>query len=141
LTAPIWCYPDELIQVWTNLIHNAIQAMSEQGTLTIRVIQEQQQALVQIIDTGSGIASEISEQIFQPFFTTKSVGEGSGLGLSICKQIVDKHAGDIQVQSQPGETIFSVWLPLEETDQTRLESQPVLDLRQDSDRLTTVGMG
>jgi signal transduction histidine kinase len=141
LTAPIWCYPDELIQVWTNLIHNAIQAMSEQGTLTIRVIQEQQQALVQIIDTGSGIASEISEQIFQPFFTTKSVGEGSGLGLSICKQIVDKHAGDIQVQSQPGETIFSVWLPLEETDQTRLESQPTLDPRQESDRLTTVGMG
>jgi signal transduction histidine kinase len=140
-TTPIWCYPDELIQVWTNLIHNAIQAMSEQGTLTIQVIQEQQQALVRIIDTGSGIAPEISEQIFQPFFTTKSVGEGSGLGLSICKQIMDKHAGDIQVQSQPGETIFSVWLPLEETDETLLEFQPVLDLRQDSDRLTTVGMG
>jgi signal transduction histidine kinase len=140
-TVPVWCYPDELIQVWTNLIHNAIQAMSEQGTLTIQVVQEQQKALVRIVDTGSGIAPEISEQIFQPFFTTKSVGEGSGLGLSICKQIMDKHAGDIQVQSQPGETIFSVWLPLEETDQTLLDSQFTLDPGQESDRLTTVVMG
>lgn len=140
-TSPIWCYPDELIQVWTNLIHNAIQAMQEQGTLTIQVTQEQQQALVRIMDTGSGIASEISEQIFQPFFTTKPVGEGSGLGLSICQQIVDKHAGEIQVQSQPGATIFSIWLPLEETDQTQLESGPAPETKQASDRLTTVPMG
>jgi signal transduction histidine kinase len=115
--SPVWCYPDELIQVWTNLIHNAIQAMQEQGTLTIIVSQDQQQAVVRIMDTGSGISEEIAAKIFQPFFTTKSVGEGSGLGLSICREIVHKHAGDIQVQSKPGETIFSVLLPLNTLDQ------------------------
>jgi signal transduction histidine kinase len=125
LSSSVWCYPDELIQVWTNLIHNAIQAMSEQGSLTIQVRQDQQKALVRIIDTGSGITPEIAEKIFQPFFTTKPIGEGSGLGLSICKQIIDKHVGEIEVQSKPGETVFSVWLPLEATDSTRLESRPV----------------
>lgn len=91
--------------------------MQEQGTLTIIVSQDQQLAVVRIMDTGSGISEEIAAKIFQPFFTTKSVGEGSGLGLSICREIVHKHAGDIQVQSKPGETIFSVLLPLNTLDQ------------------------
>jgi signal transduction histidine kinase len=109
---PIWCYPDELIQVWTNLIHNSIQAMKDGGTLTIAISEENQGIKVEISDSGSGIAAEIKERIFEPFFTTKPTGEGSGLGLHISQKIIAKHQGIIVVDSQPGHTRFSVWLPL-----------------------------
>ena len=106
------CYPDELNQVWTNLIHNAIQAMESKGTLTIDVKQQQENILVSIIDSGKGIPAEILPKIFQPFFTTKPAGEGSGLGLDIVKKIVDKHRGTISFQSVPGNTTFTVQLPI-----------------------------
>jgi signal transduction histidine kinase len=109
---PAWCYPDELIQVWTNLIHNSIQAMKDGGTLIIATSVENQGIKVEISDSGSGIAAEIKERIFEPFFTTKPTGEGSGLGLHISQKIIDKHQGIIAVDSQPGHTRFSVWLPL-----------------------------
>ncbi len=112
----ILCYPDELNQVWTNLIHNAIQAMDSQGILEIKVCSHQLEkpfVVVSIIDSGSGILPEIQSEIFKPFFTTKSSGQGSGLGLDISKKIVEKHEGKIDVQSNPGRTIFSVWLPME----------------------------
>ena len=108
----IWCYPDELIQVWTNLIHNSIQAMDNGGTLTIATSQENSGIKVEISDSGRGISQDIREQIFEPFFTTKSTGEGSGLGLHISKKIVDKHQGNIAVDSEPGHTKFTVWLPI-----------------------------
>ena len=107
----VCCYPDELIQVWTNLIHNAIQAMKDGGKLTIFGSTKNNGVTITIQDTGLGIPPEIIDRIFEPFFTTKSVGEGSGLGLHISKKIIEKHRGNIAVSSQPGQTRFSIWLP------------------------------
>jgi PAS domain S-box-containing protein len=109
---PLLCYPDELNQVWTNLIHNAIQAMNGKGQLIVNVAHHGDDAVIQITDTGCGIASHIVPRIFEPFFTTKAAGEGSGLGLDISQKIVNKHDGRIEVESVPGQTTFSVYLPL-----------------------------
>lgn len=111
----IWGYPDELIQVWTNLIHNAIQSMETGGKLNVGVCQQGNGVEVYIADTGTGIPIEIQEKMFDAFFTTKPAGEGSGLGLYISKKIVDKHNGCIKVESHPGHTQFKVWLPVEAT--------------------------
>jgi signal transduction histidine kinase len=108
----IWCYPDELNQVWTNLIHNALHAMDYKGTLTIDAKLQDNQAVVSITDSGKSIPTEIQPKIFEPFFTTKPAGEGSGLGLDIVRKIIDKHAGMIEVESQPGKTTFTVFLPI-----------------------------
>jgi signal transduction histidine kinase len=107
-----FCYPDELNQVWTNLIHNALQAMNNQGSLTISSKQQNNNIVVAISDTGPGIPENIRDKIFSSFFTTKPAGEGSGLGLSICRQIIDKHQGDIQLESRPGRTTFTVIIPI-----------------------------
>ncbi|MDJ1173272.1 response regulator [Roseofilum capinflatum] len=111
-TPPIWCYPDELNQVWTNLIHNALQAMNYEGTLKIDVVLKSDHIQVKITDTGSGISPEVRPRIFDAFFTTKAPGEGSGLGLDIVKKIIDKHEGKIEVNSVPGNTEFIISLPL-----------------------------
>lgn len=117
---PVLCYPDELNQVWTNLIHNALQAMSYKGILEISVSEQriaspsfepEDSVVVAITDTGCGIPPDIQERIFEPFFTTKPAGEGSGLGLDISKTIMDKHYGRIEVQSQTGKTTFTVIFP------------------------------
>ncbi|MBE9042328.1 GHKL domain-containing protein [Oscillatoriales cyanobacterium LEGE 11467] len=110
---PILCYPDELNQVWTNLIHNALQAMDNQGTLNIDVTQKDKKIRVDITDSGKGIPVDILPKIFQPFFTTKPPGEGSGLGLDIVRKIIEKHQGTIEVESIPGKTTFTVFLPLD----------------------------
>ena len=113
---PICCYPDELGQVWTNLIHNALQAMEYRGTLTVDLSHEDNHAVVCITDTGAGIPAEIREHIFEPFYTTKSAGEGSGLGLDIVRKIIDKHDGRIELESEPGlGTTFRVYLPYQST--------------------------
>jgi len=109
---PILCYPDELNQVWTNLIQNALQAMDYKGTLTIEVSQKDKQAFISMTDSGKGIAEEIKEKIFEPFFTTKGAGEGSGLGLDIVRKIIEKHEGNIAVESQQGKTTFTVSIPI-----------------------------
>ncbi|MDY6785153.1 MAG: ATP-binding protein [Cyanobacteriota bacterium] len=109
---PIWCYPDELNQVWTNLVHNAIQAMNERGTLTIDVSQHEERIQTRFTDTGKGIPPEIMSKIFEPFFTTKPPGEGSGLGLDIVRKIIHKHQGTIEVESVPGTTTFSISIPI-----------------------------
>jgi signal transduction histidine kinase len=110
-------YPGELNQVWTNLIDNAVSAMAGTGTLTIRTSLERDQALIEFGDTGPGVPPEIAGRIFEPFFTTKPVGEGTGLGLDISWRIVvNKHHGDLRVESAPGNTWFRVWLPLTITD-------------------------
>jgi signal transduction histidine kinase len=114
----IWCYPDELNQVWTNLIHNALQAMNNKGTLTINVTRQAANLLVTITDNGKGIPPEIMPRIFEPFFTTKPPGEGSGLGLDIVRNIVAKHQGKIEVSSKPGKTIFTVSLPINLNEET-----------------------
>jgi signal transduction histidine kinase len=110
---PVLCYPDELNQVWTNLIHNALQAMEYRGTLSIEVTAIDQQAKISLTDSGKGIPEEIQAKIFEPFFTTKPSGEGSGLGLDIVKKIIKKHDGQITVESQPGRTTFNVFLPIQ----------------------------
>jgi signal transduction histidine kinase len=106
-------YAAELNQVWTNLIDNAVSAMNQAGTLTIRAGLDRDQVFVEFGDTGPGVPAEIRERIFEPFFTTKPVGEGTGLGLDISwRIIVNKHHGDLQVESVPGDTRFRVSLPL-----------------------------
>jgi C4-dicarboxylate-specific signal transduction histidine kinase len=109
----VLCYPDELNQVWTNLLHNALQAMGNKGVLTIDVKQQESSLCVSITDSGEGIPPEIMPRIFEPFFTTKPPGEGSGLGLDIVQKIIDKHQGKLQVESVPGKTVFTVSLPLQ----------------------------
>ncbi|GAB4183368.1 MAG: hypothetical protein Fur006_20210 [Coleofasciculaceae cyanobacterium] len=111
-TLPILCYPEELNQVWTNLIHNAIQAMNNRGKLEIVTEQRDDWIVVKFTDSGCGIPPEIQAKIFEPFFTTKPTGEGSGLGLYLVRNIIDKHQGKIEVESQPGRTTLSVWLPV-----------------------------
>lgn len=108
----ISCFPDELNQVWTNIIHNALQAMEFKGKLWIDVFSSEPYVVVKITDSGKGIPEEIIDRIFEPFFTTKRQGEGTGLGLDIVKRIVIKHKGDISVESEPGKTTFTVKLPM-----------------------------
>ncbi|MEU6707790.1 sensor histidine kinase [Streptomyces wuyuanensis] len=106
-------YGAELNQVWTNLIDNALAAMDGDGTLTLATWHDSDHAYVEVRDTGTGIDPEIRPRIFEPFFSTKPVGEGTGLGLDISYRIVvNKHGGDIRVASQPGDTRFRVCLPL-----------------------------
>jgi signal transduction histidine kinase len=111
-------YPAELNQVWTNLIDNAIGAMGGvdgQGTLTLRTSLDGDHVLVEVCDTGEGVPKENLKRVFEPFFTTKPVGEGTGLGLDISYRIVvQRHRGDLRVESQPGDTRFKVSLPLTE---------------------------
>jgi len=110
--SPIMAYVDELNQVWTNLIHNAIQAMNNKGTLTIIMEEIESVVEVRIKDTGIGIPTSIQPRIFDPFFTTKPSGEGTGLGLDIVRQIVNKHNGTIKVLSEEGQGAeFIVRLP------------------------------
>ncbi len=103
---------EALNQVWTNLVHNALQAMDGQGQLTVRVRSDGDDAVrVEVEDDGPGIPPDVRARIFEPFFTTKGAGEGSGLGLGICQDIVQRHGGRIEVASRPGCTRFSVTLP------------------------------
>jgi len=109
-------YVDELNQVWTNLIQNAQQALTGKGAITIETAVEIRDnsdwAVVRVIDDGPGVPADALPQIFEPFFTTKPKGEGTGLGLGIARQIVDKHQGVLRCQSEPGRTVFEVWLPI-----------------------------
>jgi signal transduction histidine kinase len=117
-------YAGELNQVWTNLIDNAAAAMAGTGTLTVRTARDDDNLLVEIRDTGPGIPPEIQKRIFEPFFSTKPVGEGTGLGLDIAWRIVaNKHHGDLRVQSVPGDTRFQVRLPLQENPQNSANSE------------------
>lgn len=135
------CYVNELNQVWTNIIHNAIQAMNGHGTLTIETYlypketgtlnhgndmfdseRDERKIGVTITDTGPGIPLEIQDKVFDPYFTTKDQGEGSGLGLGIARQIVEHHHGEIRLRSTPGETHFDILLPMTGVQQVYLAS-------------------
>jgi len=107
-------FGSELNQVWTNIIDNAIDAMGGKGELRVRTYRDDHCVVVEIGDNGPGISPEVQAHIFEPFFTTKGVGEGTGLGLDTVQRIVKKHRGNIQVNSEPGDTRFQVWLPLSE---------------------------
>lgn len=108
---PVAGRPDELVQVWTNLLDNAIQAMEGHGRLRLCARHEAGQVVVQLTDSGPGVPAELRERIFEPFFTTKLAGEGTGLGLHICRMIIAGHGGKIEVDSEPGRTSFTVRLP------------------------------
>lgn len=109
----VYCFPDELNQVWTNLIHNSIQAMGGVGKIRITVKSilddtDRNGMQVEIEDNGPGIPEDIQDKIFDPLFTTKKAGEGTGLGLHICRQIMEKQKGSIEVESIPGKTVFRI---------------------------------
>src|SRR6202142_4378503 len=104
-------FGSELNQVWTNIIDNAIQAMGGKGELRVRTYRDDGNVVVEIGDNGPGIPPDVKPHIVEPFFTTKGVGEGTGLGLDTVQRIVKKNRGNIQVESKPGETRFQVWLP------------------------------
>jgi signal transduction histidine kinase len=106
---------NELNQVWTNLIDNAIDGIGKHGTITIRTKNEgNSQILIEVVDNGSrGIPKEVQSRVFEPFFTTKELGKGTGLGLSISHKIITQtHKGDISFDSRPGETRFQIRLPI-----------------------------
>ncbi len=112
---PIHGERKSLQQVFLNLFINAIQAMLDGGTLHIRASSsaDGQWMIIDVTDTGVGIEPEHLPQIFDPFYTTKQVGRGTGLGLSVTYGIVEKHGGHIEVKSRKGEgTTFTVTLPL-----------------------------
>jgi len=108
----IEAYGGELNQVWLNLIDNAIGAMDGNGELRIRTYQEDGQAVVEIGDNGPGIPENVQGRLFEPFYTTKEPGKGTGLGLYVSYKIIQKHLGKIEVTSKPGDTRFIVHLPL-----------------------------
>jgi signal transduction histidine kinase len=126
----IQAYGSELNQVWTNLIDNAVDAMREMGDdhkkiLTIRTRRKTDWIMVELEDNGPGIPDDIKDKIFNPFFTTKAPGKGTGLGLDISYNIVvEKHQGDIKVLSRPGSTCFQVYLPI---DLDRIQGKSVMD--------------
>jgi signal transduction histidine kinase len=106
--------PGELNQVWTNLIDNAIDAMDGVGTLRLSTrLDDLGHVAIEIADTGPGMGADVQARAFEPFYTTKDVGKGTGLGLDISRRvIVDRHSGDIAIDSEPGRTVMRVTLPL-----------------------------
>ena len=110
---PIEVFPGEINQVWTNLLDNAIDAVAPGGRIEVRAVRESDLLRVDIRDDGPGIPPEIKARIWEPFFTTKPVGEGTGLGLEVVQRIiVRRHGGTLSVASVPGDTCFTVRLPL-----------------------------
>jgi signal transduction histidine kinase/predicted CoA-binding protein len=109
----IQAFGSELNQVWTNIIDNAIDAMDGKGEITLRTRQDGEWVVVEIEDNGPGIPDDIQPKVFSPFFTTKAVGKGTGLGLNISYNIIQKHGGEIKIYSHPGMTRFDVRLPLD----------------------------
>ncbi|HEX7841402.1 MAG TPA: HAMP domain-containing sensor histidine kinase, partial [Kofleriaceae bacterium] len=109
-------YVDELNQVWTNLIQNAQHAAASRagggGKIAIETAVEGSWIVVSVTDNGPGVPEDVLPRIFEPFFTTKRTGEGTGLGLGIARQIVDKHGGTMRCDSRPGDTRFEVRLPI-----------------------------
>jgi signal transduction histidine kinase len=122
----LWANAGELNQVWTNLIDNALDAIAPGGRVTIRTVGRGEDAIVEIRDDGAGIAEELQARIWEPFFTTKDVGEGSGLGLDIVRRIVVRqHRGDIGVDSRPGDTCFRVRIPIHAPDPAPLDDEVI----------------
>jgi len=109
----IEAYASELNQVWTNIIDNAIDAINGNGELVLRTYSEDNNVVVEIADNGTGIPEEILQRIYEPFFTTKPPGQGTGLGLHISHDIIaNHHHGQLLVRSKPGETVFKAILPI-----------------------------
>jgi signal transduction histidine kinase len=112
-------FAGELNQIWANLIDNALDAVPDSGRIEILATREGQRVAVRVVDNGSGIPAHIRERIFEPFFSTKPAGLGTGLGLDIVRRLVRHNDGEIAVESQPGRTEFRVVLPLSEIEAER----------------------
>jgi signal transduction histidine kinase len=114
---PVTIYGSELNQVWTNVLDNAIDAVGENGTITVSTKRDADCILVEIADTGPGIPPEARTHVFDPFFTTKDVGRGTGLGLDTARRIVeDRHGGSLTFDTGDRGTTFHVWIPLTQPD-------------------------
>jgi len=110
---PVQCYPRQLDQIFVNLLVNAAQAITDKGTITVSTRHDSTHVIVAIADTGAGIPREKLKKIFDPFYTTKPVGKGTGLGLNVVYNIVKRHRGSISVKSEEGKgTTFTLRLPL-----------------------------
>jgi signal transduction histidine kinase len=121
---PVVCYPGKLNQVWMNLLSNAAQAVANvpDPQVSIRAELDGEWVIVSIADNGTGIKPQDQSKIFEPFYTTKPVGQGTGLGLSICHSIIERHGGNIWFESTPGKgTTFKVKIPL------RAEPEPAAE--------------
>jgi signal transduction histidine kinase len=119
---PLTIYGSELNQVWTNLLDNAIDAVGERGTITIKTSRDGECILVDISDTGPGIPEDIRARVFEPFFTTKNVGAGTGLGLDTARRIViERHGGSMTFDTSEQGTTFHVWLRLHPSSPVRME--------------------
>lgn len=105
-------YAGELNQLWTNLIDNAIDAVEQGGKIDISFSVQDKEIKVSIKDNGKGIPEDEKQKIFDPFYTTKVSGEGSGLGLDIVKRIIEHHEGRVELHSEPGNTQFNIYIPL-----------------------------
>lgn len=116
--ATAWGSPEKLGQVWINLINNAVEAMQYKGILALRTANEGNEVVVSITDNGPGVPADIQERIFEPFFSTKPRGEGLGLGLDICRKIIQGFGGTIRLESRSGHTCFTVRIPRENDDET-----------------------
>lgn len=103
----------ELNQIWANLVDNALDAIGTGGSVAVRARAQNARVVVEVMDDGPGIPAEIRERIFEPFFSTKDVGKGVGLGLDIVRRTLERHDGEIEVESRPGHTVFRVRLPAE----------------------------
>ena len=109
------CFPGQINQVFMNILSNAIQAIPAEGTIFIKTWQVGNMVKISVKDTGAGMSEEVRKKIFDPFFTTKDVGKGTGLGLSISYGIIQKHNGEIDVFSKPGEgTEFVISIPIKQ---------------------------
>jgi signal transduction histidine kinase len=108
----IEAFAGELNQVWTNILDNAVDALAGQGEIRLHTYRDDDRVVVEIADNGPGIPPEIQSRVFEAFYTTKPPGVGTGLGLNIAYNVVNKHYGDIRLKSKPGETCFQVCLPI-----------------------------
>jgi signal transduction histidine kinase len=110
-------FPGELNQVWTNLVDNALDAMGDRGVLRVATRRDGDHVVVEVGDTGPGLSPEVAARAFEAFFTTKDVGQGTGLGLDIARRIVvERHGGDIVIHPEPGNTVFEVRIPISHAD-------------------------
>jgi signal transduction histidine kinase len=103
----------EINQVWTNLLDNAAYAVDGRGNIIVEASVEAEYVVVKIVDDGPGIPRGVQGHVFEPFYTTREVGAGTGLGLDIVRRVVGAHGGEVSFRSKPGETRFTVRLPVD----------------------------